>query len=163
MKAFHLFILSTILSTLVACGQSGEKNKSQVIEKFELVKTEAEWRKILTPLQYNVLREKGTERAFTGVYWNNHDKGVYQCAACALPLFRSETKFESGTGWPSFYKPIVPKNVRTIGDNSYGMERDEVVCNRCGGHLGHVFPDGPEPTGLRYCMNSASLFFVKDK
>ncbi|MCZ8214704.1 MAG: peptide-methionine (R)-S-oxide reductase MsrB, partial [Cyclobacteriaceae bacterium] len=107
--------------------------------------------------------EKGTERAFTGKYWDNHKKGTYACAACQLPLFSSETKFESGTGWPSFFQPLDKEKVAVVIDKSYGMTREEVVCSRCGGHLGHVFPDGPKPTGLRYCLNSASLQFTEKK
>jgi peptide-methionine (R)-S-oxide reductase len=128
----------------------------------KIVKSETEWRKILgNGLAYNVLREKGTERAFTGKYWDNHEEGIYDCAACALPLFSSKTKFESGTGWPSFYEPIKKAHVIEHSDRSYGMVRTEVVCARCDGHLGHVFEDGPKPTGLRYCMNSVSLNFRK--
>jgi peptide-methionine (R)-S-oxide reductase len=127
----------------------------------KLVKTDAEWRKQLTPEQFHVLREAGTERAFTGKLWNNHEAGTYRCAACGQPLFSSDTKFESGTGWPSFWQPLAPSSVELHEDNSWLMSRTEVVCSRCGGHLGHVFPDGPEPTGQRYCMNSAALTFEK--
>ena len=120
-------------------------------------KSDAEWRQELTPEQYRVLREKGTERAFTGAYWNEHAEGVYRCVACGAPLFESATKFESGTGWPSFTQPIGPDRVASEEDQSHFMRRTEVHCARCGGHLGHVFDDGPRPTGLRYCINSASL------
>jgi len=126
-----------------------------------VVKTNEEWKKILTPEQYNILREKGTERAFTGATWDNHEKGVYKCAACGLELYASDTKFESGTGWPSFWQPIANDRVTVATDNTHGMTRDEVLCARCGGHLGHVFDDGPKPTGLRYCMNSGAMTFEK--
>ena len=125
-----------------------------------VVKTNEEWKKILTPEQYHILREKGTERAFSGKYDKNHEHGVYRCAACGLDLYRSEEKYDSGTGWPSFTAPIAASNVLTRPDNSFFTHRTEVLCPRCGGHLGHVFDDGPMPTGKRYCMNSAALQFV---
>ena len=125
-----------------------------------VVKTNEEWKKTLTPEQYHILREKGTERAFSGKYDRNHEHGVYRCAACGLDLYRSEDKFDSGTGWPSFTAPIAASNVLTRPDNGFFSHRTEVLCARCGGHLGHVFDDGPKPTGKRYCMNSAALRFV---
>jgi len=123
--------------------------------------TDAEWKEKLTPQQFEVTRKKGTERAFTGQYWDHHEKGTYHCVCCGNELFSSETKFESGSGWPSFWAPVADQNVAVEADHSYGMRREEVVCAKCGAHLGHVFPDGPKPTGLRFCMNSASLNFAK--
>jgi peptide-methionine (R)-S-oxide reductase len=159
-----------LFGCLIACGSRADEpsRTSQPQQKgktvmSKVVKTEAEWRKDLSPEAYTVLREKGTERAFTGKDWDNHRKGVYKCAACGLELFTSDTKFDSGTGWPSFFQPIAPENVATESDRTYGMVRTEAKCARCGGHLGHVFDDGPKPTGLRYCMNSISMEFVEKK
>ena len=178
MKYSIIFLLPLFI---LACGSSKDKQatspatnkviKEQVItnETTEVVATEStlekirktpeEWQAELTEMEYYVLREKGTERSFTGDLWDNKKEGVYTCAACKLPLFHSETKFKSGTGWPSYYQPINKKNVVEYTDETHGMKRVEVVCGRCDGHLGHVFDDGPKPTGLRYCINSVSLDF----
>ncbi|RZU41189.1 peptide-methionine (R)-S-oxide reductase MsrB [Edaphobacter modestus] len=131
------------------------------VKQEKVRKTEAEWRELLTPEQFHVMREKGTERPFTGALLSNHETGVYQCGACNAPLFMSDKKFESGSGWPSFWLPVSPNAIDAHEDDSHGMRRIEVTCANCGAHLGHLFPDGPKPTGMRYCINSASLNFEK--
>ena len=154
-----------LLFAVAAGGASAEKGRVPTMgdrENQPLELTDAEWRARLTPEQYRVLRERGTERAFSGSLWNEHRPGIYLCAGCGQPLFDARAKFDSGTGWPSFYQPISPSAVGTEKDRSWFMVRTEVHCSRCGGHLGHVFDDGPAPTGLRYCINSAALEFRPD-
>lgn len=140
---------------------SDSRERKGAVRLPKVVKSESEWQKQLSPNAFEITRRDGTEMAFTGQYWNNHDPGLYRCICCDTALFNANTKFESGTGWPSFWQPIAPENVEEIRDRSLGMARTAVACRRCDAHLGHVFDDGPQPTRLRYCMNSASLRFVK--
>ncbi len=157
----HFSFLISWLAIFAACAQQTAREQVGEEKRFPVVKSEEEWRKQLGPERFYILRQKGTERAYSGAYWNHYEQGVYLCAADGQVLFSSAHKYDSGTGWPSFWQPAVAGAVVEQPDLSHGMIRTEVLCSRCGGHLGHVFDDGPPPTGLRYCINSAALLFEK--
>ena len=160
---FLMFPTKSYKGTIVKSNSilSDSTKKQGATMNDKVIKSDEEWKKELTPEQYKILREKGTERAFTGKYWNNFELGTYVCAACGTELFESDTKFESSCGWPSYFEPIDSSRIIYKKDKSYGMDRTEVICAKCGGHLGHVFDDGPPPTGLRYCINSGAMKFIQ--
>ena len=162
-QIIFILIMIVLLPLYISCAQQNQKSNQSKGQEMspKIQKSDKEWKEILSPEQYHVLREKGTERPFTGEYWNTKDKGVYKCAACGAELFSSDTKFESDCGWPSFYDVMNNKNIITRDDFSLGMHRVEVMCANCGGHLGHIFEDGPKPTGQRYCINSLSIKLIK--
>jgi len=158
-----LLVISTVFIFSCSVKSQNDTNMASQTDnsEYKVKKSDEEWKEILTPVEFQILREKGTEYAFTGEYFKHKEKGTYVCAGCGNELFTSESKYDSGCGWPSFYEPLGNEKVGEAEDRSHGMVRTEIVCNNCGGHLGHVFPDGPKPTGLRYCVNSASLDFKK--
>lgn len=156
-----IFISMALVILVATVSFGGEKKNTDKEAREKVTKKDKEWKKILTPMQYNVCFGKGTEPPFTGKYWDHHEKGVYTCVVCATELFSSDAKYDSGSGWPSYFQPVSKEVIKTAVDTSLSMVRTEILCAQCGSHLGHVFEDGPRPTGLRYCVNSASLNFVK--